>query len=170
MKLKVAVTDAYIFTDLYDLGLVPSFLNLELEIYTTSSVCFELQPEHQKILKFYQSIDRIFVHDIKEEDFLQIQSESYPICLSETDKSVLHIANKLNACVVSGNKTVLNYAQNKEIKYHGMIWIFDRLVETNILTKEKAIIKLNELTSINFIFQSNQILQTEIQKRLKLWY
>ena len=51
MKLKVAVTDANIFIDLYDLSLKESFFNLELEIHTTSAVLFELYPEREKFFK-----------------------------------------------------------------------------------------------------------------------
>lgn len=115
MKLKIAVTDACIFIDLYDLGLVNAFFQLELEIHTTTSVYFELYSEQQQILKAYQSVGRLILHNLKEEDFLQIQSESYPRSLSETDKSVLHVANKLNACVLSSDKTVRNCAKNKDI-------------------------------------------------------
>lgn len=138
MKLKIAVTDACIFINLYDIGLVASFFKLEIEIHTTSSVYFELYDEQQQVGKAHQCVDRLIVHNLKEEDFLQIHSEPYPKSLSETDKSVLHVANKLNACVLSSDKTVRNCAKNKDIEYHGMIWIFDKLVETNILTKKEA--------------------------------
>jgi len=50
-----------------------------------------------------------------------------------------------------------------------MIWIFDKLVETGILTKNDAANKLKELVATNFIFQNNKPLVDEIQKRLKLW-
>lgn len=169
MKFKIAVTDACIFIDLYDLGLVNEFFQLEIEIHTTTSVYFELYSEQQQILKAYQSVDRLIVHNLKEEDFLQIQSEPYPKSLSETDKSVLHIANQLNACILSSDKTVRNCAKNKDIEYHGMIWIFDKLVEENILTKNDAANKLRQLVETNFIFQNNKPLVDEIQKRLKLW-
>lgn len=169
VKLKVAVTDACIFIDLYDLGLVASFFKLELEIHTTSSVYFELYSEQQQVLKAYQSVDKLFIHNLKEEDFLQIYSESYPKSLSETDKSVLHIANKINACVLSSDKTVRNYAKNKDIEYHGMIWIFDNLLEANILSEKEAVHKLKQLVATNFIFQNNKSLVDEIQKRFKLW-
>lgn len=169
MKLKIAVTDACIFIDLYDLGLVASFFKLEIEIHTTSSVYFELYAEQQQVLKACQSVGRLIIHNLKEEDFLQIHSASYPKSLSETDKSVLHIANKLGACVLSSDKTVRNCAKNKDIEYHGMIWIFDRLVEPHILTKKEAATKLKELIATNFIFQNNPSLVAEIQKRLKLW-
>src|SRR5690606_7791077 len=156
MKLRIAVTDACIFIDLYDLGLVNAFFQLEIEIHTTSSVYFELYSEQQQLLKAYQSVDRLIVHNLKEEDYLQIHSEPYPKSLSETDKSVLHVANKLNACVLSSDKTVRNCAKNKNIEYHGMIWIFDRLVEGNILTKKDAANKLKQLVATNFIFQNNK--------------
>jgi len=169
MKVKIAVTDACIFIDLYDLGLIGSFFNLEFEIHTTSAVYFELYSEQQQVLKAYQSVDRLIVHNLREEDFLQIYAEPYPKSLSETGKFVLHVANKLNACVLSSDKVVRNYAKNKEIEYHGMIWIFDKLVEENILSKKEAGIKLHNLVSTNFIFQNNRPLADEIQKRLKLW-
>ncbi len=74
MKIKIAVTDACIFIDLYDLGLVNSFFDLELEIHTTTSVYFELYEEQQQVLKAYQSIDSLIVHNLLESDFLQIHS------------------------------------------------------------------------------------------------
>ena len=93
MKLKVAVTDACIFIDLFDLDLVNAFFQLEIEILTTAPVYFELYYEQQQILKAYQTVDRLIIHNLNEDDFLQIQSDPYPKSLSETDKSVLHVAN-----------------------------------------------------------------------------
>jgi rRNA-processing protein FCF1 len=169
MKIKIAVTDACIFIDLYDLGLVDSFFNLDIEIHTTSAVLFELYSEQQQILKAYQSVNRLTVHNLQEQDFIEIYSEEYPKSLSETDKSVLHIANKLNACVLSSDKALRNCAKNKEIAYHGMIWIFDKLIETSVLSKKEAVNKLKQLVAINFVFRNNQQLVAEIEKRLKLW-
>ncbi len=169
MKLKIAVTDACIFIDLYESGLIAPFFRLDIEIHTTSFVYFELYPEQQHALKAYQSVDRLLVHNPEEEDFLQIHSEPYPKSLSETDKSVLHIANKLNAFVLSSDKTVRHYAKNKNIECHGMIWIFDKLVEATILTKEEASLKLKELIARNFIFRNNPPLVAEIEKRLRQW-
>jgi hypothetical protein len=169
MKIKIAVTDACIFIDLYDLGLIASFFNLELEIHTTTAVYFELYADQQQILKAYQSVDKLIVHNLLEEDFLQIYSEPFPKSLSETDKSVLYIANKLNACVLSSDKSVRNCAKNKDIKYHGLIWIFDRLVDTRELTPGEAAEKINLLIQTNSIYRNNIPLMAEIEKRLKVW-
>lgn len=169
MEVKIAVTDANIFIDLYDLGLTRSFFNLEFEIHTTSAVLFELYSEQQEILQAYQSVGKLIIHNLKEQDFIEIYNDSYPRSLSEADKSVLHIANKINACVLSSDKTLRNCAKNKEIEYHGMIWIFDKLVEAHILSKGDASLKLKQLVAINFTFRNNQQLVNEIDKRLKRW-
>lgn len=169
MKVKIAVTDANIFIDLYDLGLTNSFFNLELEIHTTSAVLYELYSEQQEILQAYQSVGRLSVHNLQEQDFIEIYNKNYPKSLSEADKSVLHVANKINACVLSSDKTLRNCAKNKEIEYHGMIWIFDKLVEISVLTKKEAAIKLKQLIVTNFVFRNNQQLVAEIEKRLKIW-
>ena len=169
MKVRVAVTDANIFIDLYDLGLTKSFFNLELEIHTTSAVLYELYSEQQEVLQAYQSVGMLSVHNLQEQDFIEIYDENYPKSLSEADKSVLHVANKINACVLSSDKTLRNCAKNKDIEYHGMIWIFDKFVETTVLTSKEAKAKLNQLVASNFIFRNNQKVIEEIEKRLKNW-
>ncbi len=169
MKVKIAVTDANIFIDLYEIGLTKSFFNFELEIHTTSAVLYELYSEQQEILQAYQSVGRLFIHNLHEQDFVEIYFENYPKSLSEADKSVLHVANKINACVLSSDKTLRNYAKNKEIEYHGMFWIFDKFVETGILSPRDAISKLNQLIASNFLFRNNQKLVGEVEKRLKIW-
>ena len=115
MKVKIAVTDANIFIDLYDIGLTKSFFNFELEIHTTSAVLYELYSEQQEILQAYQSVGRLFIHNLHEQDFVEIYFENYPKSLSEADKSVLHVANKINACVLSSDKTLRNYAKTKRL-------------------------------------------------------
>lgn len=169
MKVKIAVTDANIFINLYDLGLTDPFFKLDKEIHTTSAVLYELYSEQQKLLLAYQSAGRLEVHNLQEKDLIEIHLEKYPKSLSETDKSVLHIANKINACVLSSDKVLRNCAKNKNIEYHGMLWIFDTLVEISALPPKEAAVKLKQLVGYNFIFQNNQTLAQEIEKRLKLW-
>lgn len=169
MKIKIAVTDANIFIDLYDLGLTNLFFNLGLELHTSSRVLSELNSEQQEILKAYQSAGMLSVHNLQEQDLIEIYNENYPKSLSEADNSVLHIANKINACVLSSDKTLRNCAKNKRIEYHGMIWIFDKFIETATLTPKEAKTKLKQLINSNFLFRNNKNLVEEIEKRLKLW-
>jgi len=169
VKLKLVVTDACIFIDLYDLDLVNVFFDLNIEVHTTSAVMFELYHDQSQVLKAYQSVQRLTVHNLVEADFDEIYAACYPRSLSETDKSVLHIAAKINACVLSSDKAVRNCAKNKDIDYHGMLWIFDRLVELKLLSKKQGASKLKQLVMTNFIYQNNRPLVEEINKRLKAW-
>lgn len=169
MSTKIVVTDACIFIDLYNLDLVTSFFCLDLEVHTTTTVLFELNDGLPQILKAYKSVHRLTVHNLLEKDFLEIFSAVYPKSLSEADKSVLHLANKLNACVLSSDKVLRNCAKNNEIECHGMLWIFDKLVNDSILSKKEASNKLKQLVDTNFLFRNNRQLVAEIDKRLKLW-
>lgn len=169
MKIKIAVTDACIFIDIYNLDLVSTFFKLQLEIHTTSSVFFELNDMQQQIFKAYQNVGLLTIHNLHQTDFIEIYTNPYPKSLSEADKSVLHIANKLEACVLSSDKVVRNCAKNRYIEYHGTIWIFDKLIQENVLTKKEAAKKLKYLVDTNNIYRNNAPLFKEICKRLKVW-
>ncbi|MDI9536093.1 MAG: hypothetical protein QM212_08950, partial [Bacteroidota bacterium] len=51
---------------------------LDLEIHTTSAVLFELYSEQQEVLKAYQSVGKLEVHNLQEKDFIEIYNENYP--------------------------------------------------------------------------------------------
>lgn len=169
MKIKLVVTDANVFIDLYQLGLIKSFFELDIEVHTTTAVFYELYPTQQQILKAFQTINKLTTHILLENDFLAIKRLGYPRSLSEADKSVLYVAEKINACVLSSDKTVRNYAKQMNMDFHGMIWVFDQLVAKEIITKRSAVIKLKQLVKKNFIYQNNQQLMQEVEKRLRIW-
>lgn len=167
--MKLAITDACIFIDLYDLQLTAQFFSLNLEIHTSVDVLNELYENQQQMLSAFQSVGKLTAHNIKEEDKKAILSIPYPKSLSESDKTVLYLAEKLNAMVLSSDKTVRNTAKNKAIDYHGMIWIFDQLVKNNLISKAEASEKLKHLITSNLVFQNNKELVAEMLKRLSLW-
>ncbi|GEP92213.1 hypothetical protein SAMN05660909_02446 [Chitinophaga terrae (ex Kim and Jung 2007)] len=169
MKSTLVVTDACIFIDLFDLDLVKFFFYLEIDTHTTSAVYFELYSEQRDALEMYRKNKKLSIHNLTENDLLEIYGASYPKSLSETDKSVLHLARKLKAGILSSDKVVRNYAKSQQIEYHGMLWVFDKLVDMNILSPNNAMLKLNQLVACNFTFRNNQLLIDEIQKRLKRW-
>ena len=169
MKLKLAVTDANIFIDLFDVGLMDVFFISELEIHTTVTVFYELHIGQQAVLESYQSAGKLVVHNLMEQDFIDIHNGHYPKSLSEADKSVLYVANKLNACVLSSDKTVRYWARNKQIEYHGMIWLFDYFVENGALSTTEAKEKLSVLVTTNFFYRNSRKLVEEVGKRLQKW-
>ncbi len=167
--MKLAVTDACIFIDLYDLQLTAQFFSLNLEVHTSVDVLNELFENQQQMLAAFQSVGKLTAHIIREEDKLIILSTPYPKSLSDSDKTVLYLANKLDAIVLSSDKTVRNAAKNNGIDYHGMILIFDQLVSNNLISKTAASAKLQQLITSNLVFQNNKELVAEMNKRLAQW-
>ena len=76
---------------------------------------------------------------------------------------------KLSATVISSDKAVRNFAKSKVIEYHGMLWIFDQVVERQLLDFSIAIKKIEELFSKNIIYLNNTELVNEKERRIKIW-
>lgn len=169
MRMMIAVTDACIFIDLFDLDLIAEFFDLGFDVHTTVAVIYELYQEQQSVLLKYKTQEKLTIHNLIESDYLEISQLGFPKSLSETDKSVLYVANKLNACVLSSDKTMRNYARNNHIAYHGILWIFDQLVEDEILSKPIDVRRLQTLLATNFVFRNNLRLMQEVDKRIGHW-
>ena len=167
--MKLAVTDACIFIDLIELRLTSEFFTLPIEIHTSLDVFNELYPEQKEILKAYRSVGKLSIHNLSSEEKNQLKEEKFPKSLSENDKTVIFLADKLNATVISSDKAVRNYARSKVIEYHGMLWIFDKLIEHELIAPSEAISKINILFSKNIIYQNNIELNHERKKRILLW-
>lgn len=71
--------------------------------------------------------------------------------------------------VISSDKAVRNYAKTRSIEYHGMLWIFDYLIDVNLISKEDAINKIQKLISDNVFYKNNMELVSEITKRIDKW-
>lgn len=167
--MKIAITDACIFIDLHELELTSELFSLNLDVHTSTDVYNELHSHQREVLKAFISISKLTVHKISEVERLDIFNSKLPKSLSETDKTVLYLAAKLKAFVLSSDKTVRKSAKSQCIDYHGMLWILDQLVEKSILTKGKALEKLQYLISVNMIYQNNMELVIELEKRALIW-
>jgi hypothetical protein len=167
--MKIAVTDACIFIDLYDLKLYPAFFKLNLEIHTSVDVYNELYSHQQEVLNAYHLMGKLTIHSITESDRLVILSTPYPRSLSSIDKTVLHLAFKVKAMILSSDKAVRQYGKSRSIEYHGLLWIFDQLIEQGILNPKEAAVKLNDLIKSNLIYQHSSELIKEKDIRLKRW-
>lgn len=167
--MKLAVTDACVFIDLLDIQLTSQFFRLPIEVHTSIDVYNELYEEQKDVLKAYLDNGKLFVHNICSEEKAQIQTIQYPKSLSFNDKTVLHLATKFEAMVLSSDKAVRNFAQAKAIEYHGILWILDQFVETQLVAADEAINKLDLLIAGNILFQNNMKLASEIAYFRNKW-
>ena len=167
--MNIAITDACIFIDIYELDLTNIFFSLNMNVHTSVDVFNELYLTQQYSLQLFIKEGRLMLHSLDANDRLIIQAEGYPRSLSENDKTVLHLAGKLGAMVLSSDASVRKYAKKKAVEYHGMLWIFDKLVSADLITKNVAAEKLQKLVSTNIIYQNNAELVKEMAKRIDNW-
>jgi predicted nucleic acid-binding protein len=167
--MKIAITDACIFIDLIELQLSSQFFGLKIEIHTSLDVFNELFIDQQELLKAYQSVGKLIIHNLTEEERIKIQTNTFPRSLSDVDKSVIFLAETHNVMILSSDKIIRNYAKAQAIEYHGMLWIFDKLVECNLISKPDAILKIQQLVENNIVYRNNMELITEIANRIKKW-
>lgn len=147
--MKIAVKDANILIDVELMGLYDLWLQLPYETVTTSLVVKELVTGGHK-----QALGYIRAEMIREEvldtfEFVE-QLEKYAgTGLSDPDISVIYLAQRDEALLLSGDKLVRNMAQVEEIEVHGTIWIMDQLVEAGILCSMIAAEKLECLVNLS---------------------
>ena len=109
------------------------------------------------------------VHNITGLERIEIYNRKYPKALSNSDTTVLFLAEKFSAMIISSDKQVRNNAKVRAIEYHGMFWIFDNLLEQNLISKQEATQKIQQLITTNIIYQQSKELLQEMNKRIKNW-
>jgi len=167
--MKIAVNDACIFIDIIELNLTGQFFKLDIEVHTSVDVFNELHDDHRAILNAYQTVGILFIHNISPAEKRQILNEDFPKALSCMDKTVLFLAKKLGAYILSSDQPVRKYSKSNAIEYHGMLWVFERLIDAKRVTPSEAIKLINALVSKNMIYINSRELSLEVNKRIKQW-
>ena len=163
--MKLAVQDANIIIDLIKIDLWQIALKLELEIYTTDFVVGELGEDQVAIIQPYidQGYFRIRAFDAGEVVEIFGLNERIP-ALSAADCSVLHSARLDGAMVLTGDKRLRNEVRSKQLEVHGILWIFDELLQQGIIDFQHAISKLEILMKTNV-----RLPKKECQLRIVKW-
>lgn len=167
--MNLAVTDACIFIDLYNLQLTDSFFKLNYEIHTSFEVMEELYDHQKDLLKAYHSTGKLTVHEMQEEDWHYIHDMKMPKSLTPNDKTVLYLANKNHCMVLSSDKKVRQQAKKLCCEYHGIFWILDQLIEMQLISKKEASLKLELLFQKNRFYPQNREMVEEKEKRIEQW-
>jgi predicted nucleic acid-binding protein len=167
--MRVAVTDACIFIGLIELDMNTAFFQLDMELHTTVAVINELFPEQKQVLEAYQSINKLQVHNLEDEDFQEMTKIPFPRGLSQEDRSVIYLAKKLGgAIVISSDKLVRDFAGKLHLHYHGIFWILDQMVSSKVIQTKMAIHILNDMPKINSLYQG-ATMKREIHQRIHIW-
>jgi predicted nucleic acid-binding protein len=166
---KIVVNDTNVFIDLYEVGLLDEFFSLPWEVHTTDFVMLELLKEgqHDTVAR-YKAEKRLIVPVFEAKEMLEIgnlfQQSLNKTNLSLTDCSVWYYAKKTGGRLLTGDGKLRKSAEGDNVKVSGILYIFDNLVEYEILDKKKAADLLEKLMQINM-----RLPRGECEKRILIW-
>ena len=166
---KIVVNDTNVFIDLYEVGLLEEFFSLPWEVHTTDFVMLELQREGQhETVATYKADRRLVVPVFEAEELLEIatmyQEYMNRTNLSLTDCSVWYYAKTNNYILLTGDRKLRTASVFDGVEVHGVIYIFDTLVEFDMISRQVAVEKLEQLYVIN-----PRLPKEEIDKRINKW-
>lgn len=165
---KIVVSDTNIFIDLISVNLLDSFFSLPWEIHTTDMIVQELiKSEQHEAITLLRENGHLIVKKFEGEELAQIarmKLERLSSNASIQDCSVWKLAKDLECALLTGDNKLRKVVQNDNIEVHGILYLFDKMLEHEIMDNETAIYKLQSLFSIN-----SRLPKEEIVKRITLW-
>lgn len=165
---KIVVSDTNVFIDLISVNLLDGFFSLPWEIHTTDMVMKELKDSHQKeAVETFRQQGYLRVKEFDSEELLELSDMRNQAILSSNasiqDCSVWKLTKNLGCPLLTGDNRLRKVVQKDKIEVHGILYLFDKMLEHNIIDCEAAITKLQSLFSMN-----TRLPKDEIDKRLEL--
>ncbi len=163
---RIAINDANLFIDLFEIDLIDRFFLLNLEFHTTSLILSELDPNQQTYIQKFVKIGKLQIREINIAEIetfkdLPVQTKK----LSINDLSLYFYAFELKECMVlTGDNRLRKEAEKIGFEVHGVLWVFEEIVNHNILEKQIAVQKLEELMKVNLWLPVR-----ECEKLIEVW-
>lgn len=158
----LAIQDANILIDLHNTGLLEHYFALETDTYTTDLVLQEVQSDVTAFVKTGRLKVKSF-SDVELQALLTFKA-TQPTSLSLEDCSVFHLAIERNAILLTGEKTLTNAARRAKVEAHGILWLFDLMLEKKALNYSAAVKAMEKLLASN-----PRLPMEECHKRLEKW-
>lgn len=162
---KLIVSDTNIFIDLITINVLDKLFLLPCDIFTTDFVVNEIKWPLQRaeidkhiITKELKTVSFGFDELVKISGLLSNGSTSM------TDCSVWYLAKKTGGRLLTGDGKLKRTAENDSVKVSGILYIFDNLVEYNIVDKASAATLLQQLMTVN-----SRLPKQEFEKRIEAW-
>jgi predicted nucleic acid-binding protein len=146
---EIVVKDACILFDLIELNLVSPFFNLDLTVLTTPQVIAEIMDlEQLRVIREYIETERLVVDGEGELEAIDdILGENKG--LSFADSSVLELAIRKNATVLSSDGSLRKVSIKQNLTVRGMLWIIEELYNKGIVNVNDALNALSAYATMN---------------------
>lgn len=164
--MKIVINDANILIDLVKLELIVAFSKLDFDLHTTDFILDELNDEQRTPIVNLNSGKKLTVIEtIKTTDFQGITTIlEKSTGLSFEDCSVWYYSKKMSGILLTGDGKLRKQASKDNIEVRGIIYLFDVLLNQNLISFQEAVEKIKQLMLLN-----NRLPKKEIDKRIELW-
>jgi len=162
--MKLAVTDANIFIDLIKLQMLGYLFKIDVEVHTSREIVDQLNTaQYENIYAFVQA-QLLNVYDFSADELNMIVEMEAPRALEIPDKTVVYLAIKLEAFVLTGDGPLRKFCAKSKLDVKGILWLFDVFLERGLINYDMAIDRMNFLLSFN-----DRLPKDECLSRIKLW-
>ena len=152
---------------MHSIGLLELMCELPYEIHTVDFVVSEIiKPEQKRVFDRIVASGKIKVDSFTSKELSEIIEEYSSVSgnLTITDCSVCYYARKNSVPMLTGDRRLRRYAEQQSIEVHGILFLFDELVNHSMLPPKKAAKKLLDLLHLN-----SRLPRTEITARIEGW-
>lgn len=167
--MKLAVIDACIFVEIDELMLIKEFFDLVLETHTSKEVINELNAGRKKKYEDYSIQGKLIIHTLTGDELIKIYTSYNERNLSGSNKTVLFLANKFSAPILSTCRLMRNNSRVQEIREHGTFWALDQMYKLGLIDKTTAIKKITALVNNKSIYQNNFQIVTDMKNKITGW-
>lgn len=164
---RIAIKDASILIDMEDAALLDLWFLLGIETHTSDFVAAELDEVRHPTSLAYIREGLIICHELSGDDMQQVVLLKAEVGrgLSLQDCSTLFLAARLGeSALLTGDNALRRVALQRGHEVHGLLWVFDRLVEGGLITPRTAASKLAGL-----IAGGSRLPLAECESRIKAW-
>ena len=150
--MRVVVQDASVLIDLGAAELLDAWFSLEIETLTTSLVWREVnRRSHKAKMRQFARDERMQIVAVGTEALSEVVrlKMDLPRQVTLNDASVLHLAMKREAVLLTGDQTLRMCAEARAVQVHGLLWLLDYMVGEQALSAHAAAKKLELLCRLN---------------------
>ncbi|MCH8495403.1 MAG: hypothetical protein LAT57_07190 [Balneolales bacterium] len=167
--MKVLVTDACIFIDLIECAVHEPFFELPYKFVTTDYVWDELSQEHKLLLQPNVDVQKLSIHVADESFLVQTSEKNLSRSLSIADRSVWHLTKTIGDILITSDGALRRMAQKHQLETHGLLWIFEQLVQHSLISSGLALDVLELLFQQNSYYKMNPKLMAAWEKLKAHW-
>lgn len=141
--MKVVISDANIFIDLYEMELQEGFFKLPYSISTSVFILEELDDIKPLIEKVVNVIP------VTDKDITAMSQIDWPNPFSFPDRTILYLAQVHQLMVLSGERRMMAWCKENALEGHGLLYILNAMIKNKIYKPKIVCKKLRILRGTN---------------------